>query len=157
MKLKIAIILFITIVAVWLAMDKISDEEIFVQTEPQDAVVGVVVPVVAPHIVIVGNNKTTMTAYTLSVNETDDSPCIGAGNNNLCELRPILKKENKTICASRDLPLDTEIYIEGYGICVIKDRMNKRYLGTNRIDILMDTKEEAINFGIRELNYIIIE
>ena len=35
MKLKIAIILFITIVAVWLSMDKISDGEIFVQTEPQ--------------------------------------------------------------------------------------------------------------------------
>jgi len=127
------------------------------QSEPQDAVVSVVVPVVAPQVVSVDNNKTIMTAYTLSVNETDDAPCIGAGNNNLCELRPILKKDNKTICASRDLPLNTEIYIDGYGICVIKDRMNKRYLGTNRIDILMDTKEEAINFGIRELSYIIIE
>ena len=103
------------------------------------------------------DDKTTFTAYNLLVAQTDDSPCIGAGNNNLCELKPILKEQNKTICASRDLPLDTEIYIDGYGICVIKDRLNIRYKGTNRVDILMDTYEEAINFGVRELKYKVID
>lgn len=102
------------------------------------------------------DDKTTFTGYSLSVDETDGNPCIGAGNNNLCELRPILKKEGRTICASRDLPLDTVIYIDGIGECVIKDRMNKRYKGTNRIDILFDSKQEAINFGVKQLKYVII-
>ena len=35
MKLKIAIILFITIVAVWLGMDKISDRAMLIPNEPQ--------------------------------------------------------------------------------------------------------------------------
>lgn len=100
------------------------------------------------------NDKTTFTAYTLSFNETDENPCVGAGNNNLCELRPILREKGQRICASRDLPLNSVVYIEGFGECVILDRMNKRYEGTGRIDILMDTKEEALNFGIRQLNYI---
>jgi len=94
---------------------------------------------------------TTFTGYSLSVDETDGIPCIGAGNNNLCEL----KKEMR-ICASRDLPLDTLIYIDGIGECVIKDRMNKRYKGTNRVDVLFDSKQEAINFGKQQLKYVII-
>lgn len=102
------------------------------------------------------DDKTTFTGYSLSVDETDGNPCVGAGNNNLCELRPILKKEGRTICASRDLPLDTVIYIDGIGECIIKDRMNKRYKGTNRVDILFDSKQEAINFGVKQLKYVII-
>jgi len=100
---------------------------------------------------------TVFTAYTLSVDETDKSPCIGAGNNNLCELKPELEKQGISICASRDLPLDTLIYIDGIGECIIKDRMNIRYKGTNQIDILMDSKADAKIFGIRMLNYIIIK
>lgn len=102
------------------------------------------------------DDKTTFTGYSLSVDETDGNPCVGAGNNNLCELRPVLKEEGRTICASRDLPLDTVIYIDGIGECIIKDRMNKRYKGTNRVDILFDSKQEAINFGKQQLSYVII-
>jgi len=98
------------------------------------------------------NDKTTFTAYTLSVEETDSSPYIGAGNNNLYEL-----KKTMNICASRDLPLDTLVYIDGFGECVIKDRLNKRYKGTNRIDILMETRKEALKFGKQQLNYAIVK
>lgn len=106
---------------------------------------------VEPHSVYVVDNKTTFTAYTLSVEETDSTPCIGSGNNNLCELR-----KTTQICASRDLPLDTLIYIENIGECVIKDRLNIRYKGSNRVDILMETRQEALNFGKRELKYVIV-
>lgn len=98
------------------------------------------------------DKTTTFTGYSLSVDETDESPCIGARNNNLCEL-----KKEMLICASRDLPLDTVIYIDGFGECVIKDRMSKKYLNTGRIDILFDNKIDAINFGIKKLNYTIIK
>lgn len=100
------------------------------------------------------SNKTVMTAYTLSVDETDGSPRIGAGSHNLCELKPILKEKGISICASRDLPLHTFIYIQGVGVCEILDRLNVRYTGSGRIDILMDTKAEALSFGIKKLNYI---
>lgn len=98
------------------------------------------------------SDKTTFSAYTLSVEETDQSPCVGAGNNNLCELRKEMR-----ICASRDLPLDTLIYIQEIGECVIKDRMNIRFKGSNRIDILMESRDEAKKFGVRRLNYVIVK
>lgn len=95
-------------------------------------------------------------AYTLSEDETDGDPCIGARNLNLCKLETILKGEGLYICASRDLPLDTLIYIEGIGDCVVLDRMNIRYKGTGNIDILMDNKINADIFGRKQLRYNII-
>ena len=86
----------------------------------------------------------TITAYTLSPDETDKDYCIGAGNHNLCELQKTTR-----ICASRDLPLHTKIFIKGIGECVVMDRMNSRY--HNRIDILMKDRESAIKWGIRKL------
>jgi len=93
-------------------------------------------------------------AYTLSADETDENPCIGSRNLNLCVLKSLLKTK---ICASRDLPLDTLIDIEGIGQCVVLDHMNIRYKGTGNIDILMDTKDEANNFGRKPLKYNIIK
>ena len=45
------------------------------------------------------DQRATATAYTLSEDETDDTPCIGAGNNNLCEIRD--KEPEKCIVATR--------------------------------------------------------
>jgi 3D (Asp-Asp-Asp) domain-containing protein len=92
-------------------------------------------------------------AYTLSADETDDTPHIGSRNLNLYKIRPLL---NVKICASRDLPLDTLIDIEGIGECLILDKMNIRYKNTGNIDILMDSKLEANNFGRKPLKYNII-
>lgn len=92
-------------------------------------------------------------AYSLSEAETDGDPCIGSRSLNLCKLKPILEERGLKICASRDLPLDTMIYIEGVGECIILDRMNLRYLGTGNIDILMDSKEVANDFGRKEVRY----
>jgi 3D (Asp-Asp-Asp) domain-containing protein len=99
---------------------------------------------------IIYDKKAIFTAYTLSPDETDESPCIGAGNHNLCELQ--LSGQN--ICASRNLPLHTKINIRGIGECEILDRTSAKYKG--RIDILMPTKEEAFKFGKREIEYFII-
>lgn len=147
--------IFLTFVVLWIIIclilfhlsmkdiNKISGEDV-VKTTNQNIKLNVEL--------IEVNDKTTFTAYTLSVEQTDNSPCIGAGNNNLCEL-----KKTMNICASRDLPLDTLVYIDGFGECVIKDRLNKRYKGTNRIDILMETKKEALKFGKQQLNYVIVK
>lgn len=96
------------------------------------------------------DHKATFTAYTLSVEETDSSPCIGAGNHNLCELR----KSKTRICASRMFPLHTIINIKGLGDCEILDRTSIKY--ADRIDILFNTKAEAFKFGIKTLEYRVV-
>jgi 3D (Asp-Asp-Asp) domain-containing protein len=103
------------------------------------------------------SSNTTFTAYSLEEAQTDGNPCIGSGNHNLCELKPLMAEKNIKICASRDFPLHTLIYIDGVGVCEILDRLNKRYEGTNRVDILMDSREEALSFGKQKLNYALIK
>jgi len=103
---------------------------------------------VPPHIVKY-SLQATFTAYNLEESQTDSSPCIGAGNHNLCEYQ----ERGIQVCASRDLPLHTVIYIEGVGRCEVLDRTSKKYAG--RIDILFKDKKSAINFGIKKLNYLI--
>jgi 3D (Asp-Asp-Asp) domain-containing protein len=94
--------------------------------------------------------KAIFTAYTLSKDETDSDPCVGAGNNNLCEER----RKGRFICASRRIPLKTKIIIKGIGECEILDRTSIKY--EERIDILFPTKKEALKFGKQELYYRII-
>lgn len=99
------------------------------------------------------DKKAIATAYTLSEDETDSSPCIGAGNHNLCEIT----KENPDMCivATRLYPLHTKLQIEGIdSICEVLDRTSKKY--GSRIDILMDTKAEAFQFGKKEIRYRLI-
>lgn len=93
----------------------------------------------------------TFTAYTLSEDETDSSPDIGAGNHNLKEYR----EKGIQVCASRSLPLHTKINIKGFGNCEILDRTALKY--ANRIDILFPTKKEALKFGKQTLEYLIIK
>lgn len=102
---------------------------------------------------IVYDQHAIATAYTLSVDETDDTPCIGAGNNNLCEIRD--KDPEKCIVATRLYPLNTMLEIEGFGECEVLDRTARKY--SDRIDILMYTKKEAIQFGKKELEYNVIK
>ena len=51
-------------------------------------------------------------------------------------------------CACNGLPLGTKIYIEGYGILEVQDRLSSRYGGTV-IDILVNFHSEAMQKGVR--------
>jgi len=73
--------------------------------------------------------KAIFTAYTLSQDETDGDPNIGAGNHNLKSMC-----SEKRCCASRLYPLHTKINIKGIGTCEILDRTSIKY--GKRIDIL---------------------
>jgi len=90
----------------------------------------------------------TITAYTASVNETDDTPCIAARNYNICEDKTI------KVVATNEYPIGTQLLIDNVPYTVL-DRMNKRY--PNRYDILVGTREEAMAFGIQEKNIEIIK
>lgn len=91
-----------------------------------------------------------MSAYTSRVEETDSSPCISADGTNICEY-------DGCVVASNDYALGTEIEVEGFGICEVRDRMNKRYTATGNMDIYfgMDL-DGALQFGRRNVNIRVI-
>jgi len=88
-----------------------------------------------------------VTAYNVGVREqTSETPCIGASGKNLCEL----VERNVKVCAANFVPLGTTLRIEGYGVCVVLDRMHRRF--SHRVDIAMRENEidEARQFGLRK-------
>jgi len=84
-----------------------------------------------------GGKVREVTAYNVGdPAQTDDTPCIGASNLNLCEAL----EAGKRVCASNAYPMYSIIYIEGYGECEILDRMNKKY--NKRVDIAFKKSEK---------------
>jgi len=81
----------------------------------------------------------TVTMYTSRPEETDASPCIGAGGQDQCAMW----KSGQNICASNEFKIGTLLRIEGLGECIVLDRMNKRY--TNNIDWYNGYDEECLD------------
>jgi len=87
-----------------------------------------------------------VTAYNVGVRgQTSGRPCIGATGENLC----LLVVQGRKICAANFVDPETILNIEGYGECVVLDRMNRRF--AHRVDIAMRKNEvdRAIEFGIQ--------
>jgi len=82
-----------------------------------------------------------ISAYTASIDETDNEPCITADGTNICGT-------NEMIVANNCLPFNTIININGIGYRVA-DRMNRRF-GCEKFDILMKTKKEALKWGVKK-------
>lgn len=91
-----------------------------------------------------------VSAYTLSEDETDSRPCETASGLNLCSLDLV---ENRFVACPRHYPFGTKFEIAGE-VWECQDRMNKRY--ANKFDLLLPTKEMAINWGVREVSINII-
>ncbi|MGA8752145.1 hypothetical protein [Candidatus Deferrimicrobium sp.] len=87
-----------------------------------------------------------VTAYNVGVRrQTSDTPCIGATGENLCRL----VARGLKVCAANFVDPETILNIEGYGECVVLDRMNRRF--AHRVDIAMKKNEvdRALEFGIQ--------
>jgi 3D (Asp-Asp-Asp) domain-containing protein len=87
-----------------------------------------------------------VTAYNVGVRgQTSDDPCIGATGRNLCRL----VARGLKVCAANFVDPETILHIEGYGECVVLDRMNRRF--AHRVDIAMrkDEVDSALEFGIQ--------
>lgn len=88
--------------------------------------------------------KAVITAYTSTVDQTDDDPFIAASG----------KRVHDGMIAANFLPFGTKIKIPSlYGdkIFTVEDRMNKRY-GFGRMDVWLDTsKAEARKFGVKRV------
>ena len=79
--------------------------------------------------------------------QTDDTPCIGASNINICEALD----KGEIHCAANFVALGSRLYVDKIGVCIVTDRMNSRY--KNRVDIAMpkDKYKEALVFGCQKL------
>ena len=87
-----------------------------------------------------------VTAYNVGRRrQTSDEPCIGATGQNLCRL----VAQGLKVCAANFVDPETILHIEGYGECVVLDRMNPRF--PHRVDIAMRKDEvgKALEFGVQ--------
>lgn len=83
----------------------------------------------------------TITAYSSSPDETDDTPFLTASGN--------LVKHGTLACPSK-YSFGTIILIEGKKY-TCEDRMNKRFRNIERFDIWVESKQDAYKWGKREL------
>jgi 3D (Asp-Asp-Asp) domain-containing protein len=83
--------------------------------------------------------KVTVSAYTSSPEETDSDGCEAASGVDICWLdnapQVMALLQSQFICASNDYPMGSRLLIERKGVCIVLDRMNKRYTGTGRVDL----------------------
>lgn len=85
-----------------------------------------------------------VTAYNSDPGQTDDSPCITANNFNVCD-----SGVEDTIAANF-LPFGAKVKIPelfGNRVFVVRDRMNRRF--SNRVDVWMVERPDAVNFGVK--------
>jgi 3D (Asp-Asp-Asp) domain-containing protein len=90
-----------------------------------------------------------VTAYNVGVKgQTSSRPCLGATGENLCRL----VARGLKVCAANFVAPETILNIEGYGECIVLDRMNRRF--AHRVDIAMrkDEVDRALEFGIQRLH-----
>ncbi len=81
----------------------------------------------------------TVTAYTSSVDETDDTPLVNAAGT---------EPHTGSIACPIRYPFGTVVRFEGNAY-VCDDRMSSKY--SDRFDIWVETKAEAFEFGIRNV------
>ena len=95
-----------------------------------------------------------VTAYNVGdPRQTDDTPCISANGENICEA--LANGERR--CAANFVPLGSRLHIDKIGVCLVTDRMNRRY--RNRVDIAMQKDEyrKARRFGRQKLHVKILD
>ena len=88
-----------------------------------------------------------VTAYSSTPEETDDTPFIAASG----------KTVREGIMAANFLDFGTRVQIPdvfGDQVFVVEDRMHRRK--TDFVDIWMPTKQDALNFGIKRAEIIIL-
>jgi 3D (Asp-Asp-Asp) domain-containing protein len=94
-----------------------------------------------------------VTAYNVGdPRQTDDTPCISANGEDIC--RALANGEMR--CAANFVPLGSRLYVDKIGVCLVTDRMNKRY--RNRVDIAMHKNDyrKALRFGRQKLRVKIL-
>jgi 3D (Asp-Asp-Asp) domain-containing protein len=110
-------------------------------------------PVKAVKKEVVSESIREVTAYNVGDPlQCDDTPCISANGENICKALALGYKR----CATNAFPFGTKLLIDGYGECLVVDRMNSRY--KNRIDVALESheKQRAIDWGLQRLKVQVI-
>jgi 3D (Asp-Asp-Asp) domain-containing protein len=95
-----------------------------------------------------------VTAYNVGdPRQTDDTPCISANGENICSALA----NGEMRCAANFVPLGSRLHVDKIGVCLVTDRMNRRY--RNRVDIAMrkDEYRKALRFGRQKLHVKILD
>ena len=93
-----------------------------------------------------------ITAYNSEVGQTDDSPCLTANNFNVCDYGV------EDTIAANFLPFGAKVKIPelfGNRVFVVRDRMNRRF--SNRVDVWMIERPDAVNFGVKIAKIEVLE
>lgn len=92
-----------------------------------------------------------VTAYSSTVDQCDDTPCITANGYNLCDNYEKYAIAD-TVAANFLRMGETVRFPDLYGdkVFTVRDRMNARY-GNGRLDIWMPTREMAKKFGVKRI------
>ncbi len=99
---------------------------------------------------VVKTIKMTITAYSSTVDQTDDTPFLTASQKQVAD----------GIIAINGLPFGTKVRIPSlYGekIFTVEDRMNSRYGKLKRADIWFESTQDAIKFGAKFAHIEILE
>ena len=92
----------------------------------------------------------TVTAYSSTVDQCDSTPCITANGFDLC--KAYAEHEAIDTIAANFLKFGTQVRLPEISttkVLVVRDRMNARYNGQNRIDVWLPTRELAKEFGVK--------
>jgi 3D (Asp-Asp-Asp) domain-containing protein len=95
--------------------------------------------------------KVYVTAYSSTVAETDDTPCIAASGYNLCE------HDFENVVACNFLPFGSKIRFPALDpdkVYTVVDRMHERF--NSRIDIWKKSTDDAKHFGVKYLTVEIL-
>lgn len=117
-------------------------------TKVNNVVVEVVLPEEEKVDDIAFTKYVTLTAYSSTVDQTDDTPFITANGSRV---------HNGTIAANF-LKFGTRVRIPEYfgdRVFIVEDRTHPRY--GDRVDIWMETREQALQFGIRKLKIEVLK
>ena len=87
------------------------------------------------------------------INQCSGDPCIAANGENICKA---LDKGYKR-CAANFVKFGTILEIEGYGECLVVDRMANRFGQNVDLAFKYEDRQEALNFGRQNLKVSIVE
>lgn len=93
-----------------------------------------------------------ITAYNSEAGQTDNSPCITANGFNVCDYGV------EDTIAANFLTFGTKVKIPalfGDRVFVVRDRMNKRF--SNRVDVWMIERPDAVKFGVKMAKIEVLE
>lgn len=103
--------------------------------------------------VVAGTSRVvTMTAYNALPEQTDGDPCTTADGSKICD-----PNTEYSVVAANFLPFGTQVMIPDYfgdRVFTVHDRTARKY--GDRMDVLMPTKKEALQFGKRQLRIVVV-